>query len=130
MGAWNASSFDNDDAQDWLAELDESENIDLLVKALADVTENEGYVEAPEAQRAVAAAEVVAAMKGYPAVDLPDEAATWSRCHNSQDSTLTSLARQATTRIQVDSELKELWEEDDSAGWNAMMSDLSARLAR
>ena len=129
MGTWNTSSFDNDDAQDWLAELDEAEDTDILTEALSAVAENEDYVEAPEAQQAVAAAEVVAAMNGHPAADLPGEAATWSQRHGSADSTLAGLARRAVTRVQTDSELKELWDEGDATDWNAMMSDLAARLA-
>lgn len=128
MSTWDTSSFDNDDAQDWLAELDEAEGTDILTEALSTVAENEDYVEAPEAQQAVAAAEVVAAMNGHPAADLPDEAATWSQRRGSADSTLAELARRAVSRVQTDSELKELWEEGDATDWNAMMSDLSARL--
>lgn len=130
MGTWNASSFDNDDAQDWLAELVDTNDPEMIGVALSAVTEADGYVEALEAQQAVAAAEIVAAMNGRPADDLPDEAAEWAGQQGQWGLELIGPARRAVERVRTDSELAEMWEEEGSGEWDEMMRDLVGRLTR
>ena len=130
MGTWEAGSFDNDDAQDWLAELEDANDTEPITEALLAVTENDDYVEAPESQQALAAAEIVAAMNGYPVADLPEEAAAWVEEHDRAPSKRQlDLARRAVERVRTDSELKELWEEQEPNEWYEKVDDLKARLS-
>jgi hypothetical protein len=39
MGAWGHSAFENDDALDWVAELEEVENTSILIAAFDAVLE-------------------------------------------------------------------------------------------
>jgi hypothetical protein len=64
MGAWSHEPFGNDDAGDWAYKLEETEDLSYVEAALDAVLEAEGYVEAPEASCAVAAAEVLAKLLG------------------------------------------------------------------
>ena len=63
MPGWGSGSFENDDAQDFLGEL-ESLTVDGVKQKLSHAADHEGYLEAPESSVAVAAAEVVATAKG------------------------------------------------------------------
>lgn len=46
MGAWRHDVFGNDDACDWVNDLEESEDIGLIVEAFEHV-ESEGYLASP-----------------------------------------------------------------------------------
>jgi hypothetical protein len=130
MGAWGAGSFENDDAMDWTVGLAEGSGDAVLREALTPVaTTDDRYLEAPDCSIAIAAAEAVAAARGHPNVSLPDEVVRWVR--NKPDLTvdLVVLARSAVDRIAGKSELRDLWDESDSAeAWRAAMTDLRARL--
>lgn len=130
MGAWGAGSFDNDDAVDWLADLERSRGVDAIAAAFGAVEAGD-EPEAPESSTAIAAAEAVAALNGHPTADLPGEITDWlasARPH--PDPALTERARAAVQRIRASSELKELWDEGDPAEWHAHLDDLQQRLAK
>ena len=78
MGAWGSGPFDNDDAADWLAEL-EDRGIEAIAAAFdaipSDVAQ---YVEIPECSAAVAAAEVLAIMRGNESGRIPSEVENWA----------------------------------------------------
>jgi len=130
MGAWGHESFANDDAMDWVAEL-EAEGLPAVGRALAAVEDLAGeYLEAPACSSAVAAAEVVAALRGRPAADLPEEVANWVAAHPSGSEELVQAARRAVDAITNRSELRELWEEvPDYELWRGAMTDLRGRLS-
>ena len=129
MGAWGHGNFENDDAADWLLQLEESEGLDVVASALEAVG-GDDYLEAPECTVGLAAAEVVAALIGYPAQALPEEVASWLVGRSIEpDDPLVNEARDAVARIGGDSELSELWQEtDDYDDWKAVLSDLTERL--
>lgn len=78
MGAWGHRTFDNDDASDWIEELDQSTDLFAINAALDAVASSDGgYVESPDCCKALAAAEVVAALLGRPGSDLPPAANAW-----------------------------------------------------
>jgi hypothetical protein len=135
MSAWSAASFDNDDAVDWLADLSQSTDLQPVQTALEAVTrlDTASYLEAPEASAALAAAEVVAALLGRPAANLPEEVHTWVAAHRQLGVTddLRTTARRAVARVQARSELRELWDESPDAGatWRQRLSNLMTRLA-
>ena len=132
MGAWGAGSFENDDAADWLADFCGEPSGGRIANALSTVAEMGvgEYLEAPECSVGLAAAEVVAALKGLPHPDLPEqvrECVTGLKIGAAPE--MVSLASRAVERIKTDSELKELWDESEDPGeWYAAVGDLAARL--
>lgn len=76
MGAWGAGSFENDDAADWLADFCDEPDEKRIANALSTVAEMDAgeYLEAPECSVGLAAAEIVASLKGAGSPDLPEEA--------------------------------------------------------
>ncbi len=132
MGAWGANSFDNDDAQDWLTDFADEPSIAAIKEALSAVTDldAEEYLELPECGAALAAAEVVAAMRGAPATELPTEISQWVRKRKSPVSaSLVSLAIKALSRIRTHSEMQELWLESASGQqWQSEIKSLETRL--
>lgn len=130
MGTWGPGSFENDDASDWLAELAFEDDTDFVEETLQDVADADGYIEAPECQQAIAAAEAVAALNGSPAREVPKEIADWAdNLGEAPDEALVALAVRAVERVRNDSELKELWMEGDFMEWYEAMDDLLSRLA-
>lgn len=132
MGAWDIGPFDNDDAADWLYELEGSAGISALAEAINAVADiGDEYLEAPECAIALAAAEIVAALTGRPAAKMPDNVAAWIHVQRAFDaSSLKPIARSVVQRIRDNSELKELWDEsDDAPAWYATLDDVSVRLS-
>lgn len=130
MGAWAAGSFDNDDAGDWVWELAGADT-SLLEAAFSRVTDGEDYLEAPDCSIAIAAAEVVAALRKRPAAELPDEVSAFvTRIGVPPSAGLVSSALRALQRIRTKSELQELWDESESRDeWHQAVAELASRLA-
>ena len=130
MGAWGTGHFENDDAGDWVWELEDARSLEPVAAAIAAVEAATDYLEAPDATIALAAAETIAAAIGKPAPDLPDAvAAVVAVLPHPPDPDLIARARAAVERIASDSELRELWEEtEDFAEWQSRISDLIQRL--
>ena len=128
MGAWGHGSFDNDDAGDWLLELAGADP-SFLSSTLAEALREGRYLEAPTCCTALAAAEVVAALGGRPATDLPVEATEWVRGRPQASGDVVAAARDAVARVRTESELRELWEEtEDFEAWLASTGDILERL--
>jgi hypothetical protein len=127
MGAWGFLPFENDDAMDWLDEL-EAGDAEVVRGALAHA--GDGYVQAPEGSVAIAAAEVTSAAQGNPPGDLPENAASWVTAHGLEIGPEdVELALQVVERIAgEDSELAELWDDADEPEWREALADLSERL--
>ena len=131
MGAWDFGPFDNDDASDWIYELEETSDTSLIVETLAAITEADADdLETLDCTNAIAAAEIVAALGGNPYANLPDEAKAWIEENEGLDATpLVPDALTAVKRIRTNSELKDLWDESkDAAKWYASLDDLTTRL--
>lgn len=130
MGAWAAGSFDNDDAGDWVWELPDAEDISVLEEAFSRVIECDGYLEAPDCSVAIAAAEVVAALRQRPGNELPEQIGAFvSRIASPPSPALVALALRALERVKRKSELQELWDESDSrAEWHQAVTELEGRL--
>lgn len=130
MGTWGSGSFENDDASDFVYEF-ERDGISALDAALTVSAAT--YLEAPAAQRAIAAAELVAAAMGRPGEIPPEvdiEANPFVARIAEGLADLQAMACSAIDRVLADrSELKELWAEDDATEWLAAMADLRSRLA-
>ncbi len=131
MGAWDATSFGNDTACDWLSELEDSEDLVLVRETLQAVLNVGGeYLGSDEAVEAIAAMEVLASLRGHPAaVDSYNEKlADWVEAHPAIPSqTLIEKALTALDRIQGEnSELVELWVHDPA--WAVSVTNLRTRL--
>jgi len=87
------------------------------------------YVETPEASCAIAAAEVVAAGKGAPTSNLPQEVKQWVNEHAAaMRLDLVELARKSVARISENSEVRHLWDEAGDQEWEAVVVRLQRRL--
>ncbi len=131
MGAWGAGSFDNDTACDWAYDLNETDDLSLVEEAIERVLEAGGdYLEAPDAEEALAASEVIARLQGN-AGDLAEKVDAWV-----SENPLTvpaELARKSHAAIErilgAESELAELWGESESFDeWQASVTGLKARI--
>jgi hypothetical protein len=127
MGAWGAGHFENDDALDFLAEVDGPQVLEATFKMLPPP--GEGCIDASDASRAMAAADIVAAMKGCPSADCPEELQDRLSDFGEPGNELLALAREAVSRVLFDSELLDLWaESEDAEIWNQSVTDLIDRL--
>jgi hypothetical protein len=129
MGAWGTAAFDNDDASDWVYEL-EANGIAAVEGAIAAAIEST-QLEQPTDVSAVAAAEVVAAALGRPDDRLrPDILGLANGIAPNVTVAHAQRARAAVERVLVSSEVADLWaESDDNDVWRASVQDLLRRLA-
>ncbi len=117
---WGIKTFENDDAYDWLLDLEESNDLSLLVDAFEK--DNSDYIETPEGSNILAAAEIVLGLIGNARSGLPEKAQTWIFNNKSKLKTdeLKEKAVKAIDRVlSKDSELNELWSEseEDYQSW-------------
>ena len=129
MGAWGTAAFDNDDASDWVYDL-EKRGIAAIEDALSEA-DGSGALEMPTDVNALAAGEVVAAALGRPATGLRDDILSLARVLRSDvTSDHAARARDAAARVLAGSEVADLWSETDEDGeWRAVVDDLIGRLA-
>lgn len=132
MGAWEITNFGNDAAMDWVYEFTEDPTMPFIDKALLSVTEDD-YLDSDVASTALAAIEVIAAAKGHPSADFPEQiGADWLASLTPYiDEELVTACRQLIDRIidEKDNELFELWKEADRhEEWVNIQKDLSNRL--
>jgi hypothetical protein len=134
MGTWGAGTLDNDTAVDWMYGLGEVFDLSLVEGTLERALAAGGdYLEAPDAEEALAAAEVVARMAGNFGVrnehtrTMDDWVIYMNRAPSPE---LVAKARRIVTRIQQPpSELLEIWSKSDKAeAWTRSLVDLAARL--
>jgi len=134
MGTWNYKNFENDDAQDLVSEVIEAgfKKVAEEIKLVALSSEND-YLEAPIESRALAAIEIIAAFKGNPSVDLPNEMRDWLAKSSDIkiDQEILTLSKKALERILGEnSEIKELWQEvADYENWVNCIKDLEKRIS-
>jgi len=130
MGAWAEGSFENDDAGDWVWELEQAEDTAILEEAFSVITDTDEYLEAPDCSIAIAAAEVVAAMRKRPASELPKEVKSYvARIGGEPSPDLVAAALAALKRVRIKSELQELWDDSKNAEkWQKAVEELESRL--
>jgi len=129
MGAWGVLPFENDNASDWVWSLEDAEDTSVLSDMLESIASQDEIIE--DCEEAVAAAEVVAALLGKPLPDLPDEVTEFVKKHGEKKPSpkLIKLAATVVSRIVEASDLKDRWEESESADrWQETMDDLLKRL--
>lgn len=131
MGAWGMKSFENDEASDWLIDFEGSKEIKQLEKTISQIIRDGARPDVPECAIAIAAAELVAALKGSPAEDLPDSANEWAKSQDrSRLNGLLDNAIMAVSKIKNGSELQESWKMSGALdGWLESVNDLEKRLS-
>ncbi|MFD0895691.1 DUF4259 domain-containing protein [Luteolibacter ambystomatis] len=130
MGAWGTGCFENDDAMDWIWDLDDADDTTLLKDIFSGCIESKDYLEAPDGSIVIAAAGVVAALNGEPDEELPDGVTAYVEKIDTEPSAdLKALATKAVKKVSGDSELKELWEEAGTLDeWLKAIAGLQKRL--
>ena len=133
MSVLETGNFGNDEATDWLYDLEETYGAELLAEAFDTIIKGEFHEQA-DCCIALAAAEMVAAAKGKPAPDLPDDARKWLGNQETGDVNkikgLNKKAIAAVKKVQAHSELRDQWEDSDGwHSWNMVVEGLLKRLA-
>lgn len=134
MSAWTLDAFDNPAAREWVAELILTSNSDLLAEAFDTVVATrDAYLEKCDAERGMAALEVLAALLQRPGPTFSEQKqlSQWMvRYRPEADSELLQMGRRTLVRIlDDDSELREYWEDtDDFDAWLAEVYELRERL--
>lgn len=130
MGAWGSTTFENEDAADWLSgfESDGAPAVDSALNAVLELDAND-YVQTTEAACALAAAEMVAAAKDGDVSRLPEEYHDAFRDHKDDLDAFGKPAQRALSRILRNSELKDLYEErGELEAWQDDVRELIERL--
>jgi len=134
MGAWDHTTFGNDDACDWGGDLRSCEDLSFVEETLDTVIDTgEEYLEAPESSQAIAAAEVVARLQGHFGIRnaYTESVDEWVAAHPQMVRTALAMkVHVALDRILTQpSELLELWEEsDDFMSWKDTITELKNRI--
>lgn len=117
MGTWDFGPFDNDDAADWSGELQEAgpdQRVTLIRQTLNEVLHEGGYLDSDPANRAVAAAAVVASLQPGGTALTTAYAPDFRTAGDTLDipADLPPLALRALDRVTGDdSEWRDLWED-------------------
>ena len=134
MGTWSVDPFGNDDAVDWIYDLEKTEDLTFIAETIQKVLDfGSEYLEAPEAVEAIAAADTIARLKGnfYIKNAYTESLDDWIESHKLTPSQpLVESAILAMDRILTDpSELRELWQDsEDFDDWAREMEALKTRL--
>jgi hypothetical protein len=129
MGTWGIGNFDNSEAAEWVQVFIVHPNIKILNVIFKPFKDNpEGYFEMPDCNEALAAAEIVAAIKGKPSPELPDLLINAIADLRTEEG-LDILAKDVVEMIEKHSELQELWAQSENyEDWKEVLSDLKKRL--
>ena len=132
MGAWDNGNFGNDDAMDFVSEVQNKDSIVNAIVTISNTAINE-YIELTDCCNALAAIEYIATALGNTAKDFPEEALEWvsdNKLLLLQDEKLIINAHLALEKIKANSELKELWEETaEFEDWLNIIEGLKKRIS-
>jgi hypothetical protein len=135
MGTWDASSFGNDTSVDWSYGLEKANGLAYIEEALDRVLlTTDSSVDAEAGEQAIAAAEVLARLRGRFGVEDSYSETTdeWVRANPQVvPPELVAKAMIVLDRVtRAPSELYELWEESgDLEGWTQEVDGLRKRLS-
>ncbi len=129
MGAWNSKPFGNDNALDWLVELEKSD-IKFLKSTIRDFLNIENTPDAGESEVLIAAATIVRSASLPTVKGIPSDAKKWVVTHGyvpcSHDIT---FCIRGIRKILANSELQELWDESGNGKtWNKTTKKLISDL--
>lgn len=124
MGAWGAGSFENDAAMDFALEIERAEDLlDPLTVVKPDT-----LIEADDACRMIVVAECVAAMRGHPSDQIPDELFRKIQGFGRPGRSLYLHARERIQEVLNKSELLDLWAEGNPDEFIKAVHELIGRL--
>lgn len=124
MGAWGAGSFENDTAMDFAGEISSAED---LLKPLC-IENPEMYIDADLASEIIVVGECVAAMRGHPSDDIPDDLLKTVQTFGKPSRSLYLHTRDHLSAVLERGELLELWSEDDPSEFIEANHELIGRL--
>ncbi len=129
MGTWGLKAFENDGAADWAWSLPK-DGLRAIEAAFDAVLDGEKYLEAPDCEHAIAAAEALCVLGGQPGAQVPNDVTKWAVQEKARPSSaLIDKAKRSLQKILAASELKELWaESDESVKWEAEIKGIVSRL--
>lgn len=131
-GYFGYGTISNDSALDFLDKIVREDSVEGIRNILTSVAYEKAYIDDEEAARALAAAEMVAAINGQSLSNLDAKMIEWAKKRTSDNSLeLIILAIKSTKRVFAHSETKELMQEatkENRLYWNASISDLLGRL--
>jgi hypothetical protein len=135
MAISGTGTFENDGAADFLNRLLDGNKLKPVYEALDSVLQADDYLDVDYGEEAIAAAEVVALLKGKPAKDLQHRLIEWHEKHAfSVDEGLVAKAVEAVEKAYSDpevSEIRALMEEGDDEEWFSLWSaNIEGLLAR
>ena len=124
-------NFDNDTALNWVSDFVDSPKPGMVDEALRGMGDKKKQQDTTANEKALAAAEVVAAMNGKPSDEIPAELEDMLKNFTIKPNReLLTLARQSTLAVKTQSELRELWiETGDLEIWLEHIDDLLERLS-
>ena len=134
MGAWGHNSFENDTALDWICELKPSDApFAYPMSAIDKLLKSDLYIDTPEGEKAIAAAECLSAAQGNIPANPPEELEKWLAslggarpAHDMINRTTQALRK---VRNDEQSEIRELWKDSEYFNdWQASIDDLITRL--
>lgn len=133
MGAWGVLAFDNDSANDWAYDLEESDDLSLVESAFEEVEQvGADYLDQDLACAALAACEVLARLRGNAGYSNAYTAKvdTWVAAHRiiPAPELLVRASAVIDRILGNDSELCELWAGGDGEEWKKATQDLRDRL--
>ena len=134
MGAWGFDVFENDTACDYAAEVAEGSGLSGIEGKLDHILKiGTAYLEAPDAEEALAAADILARLQGRFGQQnaYTDGINRWVKSVKVKPSKeILEKARQSIVRILTEpSELLELWRDsEDFDSWKSCVQGLSNRL--
>jgi hypothetical protein len=142
MSVWGPGPIENDDAADWVSELEEEPSLMALQEPISEVADpaHVGELYITDCCEAVAAAELLTQLLGKPATEpiLDNEAYSVlsDLIEGQAPSTIKKYLTQAMTAVrrvlndEENSELWQYWEESQSgpSAWETTMLDLLNRL--
>jgi spore cortex formation protein SpoVR/YcgB (stage V sporulation) len=134
LGAWGTGVFDNDTACDFAFTVREGGGIDILTEVIDRVSSiGNDYVETRDAEECLAAADIIARLRGSPGEQTAYTAEIDSWIANSKvtiSDELVEKAKRSVARILVEpSELLELWGESrEFDDWKRRVEEVIRRL--
>lgn len=129
MGTWGIDIFDNDAAMDWLYSFRNHPTKEELNSTLENIINNNTYIELDDGAAALAAAEIIAAIKGKKSNSYPEDLKIFSDLPVTE--ALTNNAIKAIDIIceSEESELRQLWKETEYFdNWMGTIIELKNRL--
>ncbi|MEM6636513.1 MAG: DUF4259 domain-containing protein [Pseudomonadota bacterium] len=126
MGSWSAGSFGNDTALDFAGGL---KSFGAVLQTISEVSETAAEMDADTASIALAACDLIAAGIGRPPGDLPELPDEVDLQAAEVPAEILDSAKRLVARVRKNSELAELWAEEDAEEWLSELDALVVRLS-